>query len=196
MATVTKIRKTRKYRKSAKIRKNSAQGKHDVRTRAAREEKVWLVCKKCEVNGSYCDAGTLSLICARCVVRMVPFPILKPRETTEEKSARLARKVDRETRKAAIADGTYVEPKSRKDMGFGRGWHKKMLFKTGTNGTTEYFTRGEKITKKEYTRLNREQKNTAKEKTKTSFGRGWHFKAVFIAPNGDRYEKGKLVEKA
>jgi len=130
------------------------------------------------------------------VVVMVPFPVLKPLPTPEEKEARNARRKEREERKAAIADGTYVAPKTRKDLGFGRGWHKKMTFKTGANGSTEYYTRGVKITKKEYDTINREQKKAVKEKKKNSFGRGWHFKAVFIAPNGDRYEKGKLVKKA
>ena len=195
MATVTTIRKKRKYRKSGKTRKNSLQGRHDVRTRAARGERIWLDCKKCEVNGSWCDAGTRSLICTRCVVVMVPFPVLKPLMTPEEKSARAARSAERKVRKEAIARGEKMAP-SRKDLGFGRGWHKKVLFQTGANGATEYYTRGEKITKKEYNRINREQKKSVKEKKKNSFGRGWHFKAVFIAPNGDRYEKGKLVKKA
>ena len=193
MATVTK---TRKYRKSNKVRKNSVQGRHDVRTRQVRGESNWLTCRKCEVAEKQCEAGITAFTCARCVVVMVPFPVLKPLPTPEEKAARTARRQEREDRKAAIADGSYVPPKSRKDLGFGRGWHKKVLFSTGTNGTTEYFTRGEKITKKEYDRINREQKKMVKEKKKNSFGRGWHFRAVFIAPNGDEYSRGKLVKKA
>ena len=192
MATVTK---KRKYRKSSKTRKNSVQGRHDVITRRVKGPSHWLTCRKCEIAERECESSVTSFICARCVVVMVPFPVLKPLTTPEEKVARTARRNEREERKAAIADGTYVAPKTRKDLGFGRGWHKKMTFKTGVNGSTEYYTRGEKITKKEYDTINREQKKAVKEKKKNSFGRGWHFKAVFIAPNGDRYEKGHLVTK-
>ncbi len=194
MATVTRIRKKRKYRKSGKIRKNSIQGRHDVRTRAVKGPSHWLTCRKCEIAERECESSVTSFICARCVVVMVPFPVLKPQMTEEEKSARRARAEERRLRKEAIARGEKVAP-SRKDLGFGRGWHKKVLFKTGTNGKTEYYTKGEQITKKEYDTINREQKKAVKEKKKNSFGRGWHFKAVFIAPNGDRYEKGHLVTK-
>ena len=194
MATVTRIRKKRKYRKSDKIRKNSVQGRHDLRTRQIKGDPVWLTCRKCEIVERECESGVISFICARCAVVMVPFPVLKPQMTEEEKSARRARANERRLRKEATARGEKVAP-SRKDLGFGRGWHKKILFKTGINGSTEYYTKGEKITKKEYDTINREQKKAVKEKKKNSFGRGWHFKAVFIAPNGDRYEKGKLAQK-
>ncbi|KKK63550.1 hypothetical protein LCGC14_2993170 [marine sediment metagenome] len=142
------------------------------------------------------EAGVSAFTCARCVVCMVPFPTFKPALTADEKAARTVRRKEREERKAAIADGTYVQPKSRQDLGFGRGWHKKVRFKTGANGKTEYYSKGEKITRKEYDRLGRGLRKADKEKKQSSFGRGWHFKAVFIAANGDRYEKGKLVKKA
>ncbi len=45
MATVTK--KKRKYRKTNKVRKNSAQGKHDARTAQVKGERMWMVCRKC-----------------------------------------------------------------------------------------------------------------------------------------------------
>ena len=191
MATVTK---KRKYRKSRKIRKNSVQGKHDARTRLLQSERIWMVCRKCEMSEQLGDPGVTAFTCARCVVRMVPFPVLPKRLTVEEKANRTARRDERRKRKEAEARGE--SPPTRQDLGFGRGWHKKVLFQTGTNGATEYYTRGEQITKKEYDRLNRQTKKAAKAKKKNSFGRGWHFKAEFIAPNGDRYEKGKLVEKA
>ena len=60
-----------------------------------------------------------------------------------------------------------------------------------------YFSKGESITAAEYRKIKKGlDKESANKKATSGFGRGWHFKDVFIAPNGDKYEKGRLVTKA
>ena len=155
----------------------------------------WITCKKCGVAEQYCETNVNWFICGTCVQHMIPGPALTKTLSPEEKEQRKLRREEREARQAAIDRGETPPPK--KDIGFGRGWHKKLIYKLKKDGKTLYFSKGEPITAAEYRKIKKGlDKESADKKATSGFGRGWHFKDVFIAPNGDKYEKGKLVSKA
>lgn len=137
--------------------------------------------------------GTIgSVICPDCVQKLIlPPPKPKPALTEAERKLKAERKLERAKKKAAKAAGIkYV---STKDLGFTRGWHLKKFFETSVDGKTRVFSFGKEISKKKADQLRKEaQKAQAAQEQKeaTAFGRGWHFKAKYIGPNGEIYEKG------
>lgn len=179
----------RKRRKKYKVTKKGDKPK--VRSKRTLH---WITCTKCEVEEQYCETNVKSYICGRCVQHMIPGPALTKTLSPEEKEQRKLRREEREARQAAIDRGETPLPK--KDIGFGRGWHKKLIFKIKEGKKTLYFSKGEPITAIEYRKIKKGlDKEDANKKTTSGFGRGWHFKDVFIAQNGDRYKKGKLITK-
>lgn len=175
--------------------------KPSKRTAAARTElqkkRHWLDCVECEIDGAQVDGDVTSFICSTCVAGQVAPPEMpKPALTPEEKEARAARKTARKERKDAIARGEV--PEGPVDLGFGRGWHRKILFKAEVAGKTKYYSRGKEVTASKYKNLSKAEANRQESKVKVTagFGRGWHFKDRFVAPNGDVYNKGKLHRRA
>ncbi len=158
----------------------------------------WLDCSTEDcLEGAMCDGDVVVYTCGLCVCKDVPWQLPKPPKTDEEKAAARDRKVAREAKKKAIADGTFVAPEKSKKTGFGRGWHRCLIFSnTDEDGKTEYFSKGKKITKARFTKLVKQHAAKGDAKPTESFGRGWHFKKNFVAPNGDVYECGKLTKKA
>lgn len=167
--------------------------KKTVKARSELQKKQhWLDCKECEIYGSWVDGDVTDFLCAWCVQKAIPGPALpKPRKSLEEREEA---KVGREERKKE----RLAKKGERKALGLGRGWHLKVAFTAELDGKPVYFSKGKKITKAAYTKLVKVQQKAAKAKIKPTagFGRGWHFMDVFYAPNGDRYEKGKLAKKA
>lgn len=179
--------KTRGRKPSKKTVKLRAKGKL---------ESHWLDCKTEDcLEGANVDGDVITFTCALCVCNEIPWQLPKPLESQQDKLARLERKAARVAKKEAIAAGTWVEPEKPEKLGFGRGWHRRITFSAEIKGEMQYFSKGKKITKTQYTKLERAEakKLKAKDKPTASFGRGWHFMKEFIAPNGDKYECGRLV---
>ncbi|KKK76358.1 hypothetical protein LCGC14_2864460 [marine sediment metagenome] len=163
----------------------------------ARANQHWLDCQECGLESREVDGDVTAFTCWKCVSAAVPWPVAKQPETAEEKTARLERKAARLAKKEAIAAGTFVEPVKPGSLGFGRGWHRCVIFShLGEDGKQVYYSRGKKITKVQFTKLVREHAKKHAPKPTSEFGRGWHFRKVFVAPNGDIYNLGKLAEKA
>ncbi len=158
---------------------------------AIQRQKHWLDCDECGLDGAEVEGDVSRFICARCVQRIAEPPDLPKRQTKEEKQAAVARKAEKAALKLAELKGETSPTK----LNFGRGWHRRILFKAEVEGKTRYYSKGKEITAAKYKKMDKEQKGQVKPvKTTVGFGRGWHFKDVFMAPNGDRYEKGKLVK--
>lgn len=158
---------------------------------ALQKKKHWLDCdnEDCGTgDGAYVDGDVVGFTCGSCVALTVaapeqPKPALTYAEKQERKAARAERKKVRDAAKV-----------NRESLGLGRGWHKRILFKTEKDGKQLYFSRGKKITAAKYKALEKKVAKTAKAKdAKPSFGRGWHFKKTFVGPDGSVYESGKLL---
>lgn len=174
--------------------------KPSKRTAAARTElqrkRHWLDCAECELDGAEVDGDVTRFICSTCVAGQVAPPEApKQALTPEEKVARAERKTARKERKDAIARGEI--PTGPVDLGFGRGWHRKILFTAEVAGKTKHYSRGKEITAAKYKNIAKAEAKRTQSKVKVTagFGRGWHFKDKFVAPNGDVYKKGKLFKK-
>jgi hypothetical protein len=142
------------------------------------------------------DGDVTLLICGRCTQKRIAPPDLPKKPLSdEERKLRLERKLERARLKEAKKLGIVLDTK---DLGFGRGWHRKALFTTEVDGKARYFSFGQEITKKEYTKLEkaRIKAESAKVKKTTGWGRGWHLKGEFVSPEGDVYESGSLARKA
>jgi hypothetical protein len=160
-----------------------------------KRKKHWLDCDECGLEGAEVDGDVERFTCGRCVQKMVVPPVFKKPVSPEEKALRQARKLERAKQREAKKAGITLDTK---DLGFGRGWHRKALFTTEVDGKPRYFSFGKEITKKEYTKLAKaREKADAKKAAGTSgWGRGWHLKGEFVAPTGDLYESGTLLKKA
>lgn len=162
----------------------------------ARANRHWLDCQDCGLESAEVDGDVVAFTCALCICKQIPWPVAKQPATAEEKQARAERKQARLERKEAIARGEA--PPAKIDLGFGRGWHRRLLFSAEIDGEMRYYSKGKPVTKAQYTKIERAQVKQAKAKLagQSGFGRGWHFKLKFIAPNGDIYNMGKLAKKA
>ncbi len=163
----------------------------------ARANRHWLDCQECGVESAEVDGDVTAFTCALCVSAAIPWPKPKQPETDDEKRTRLERKAARLAKKEAMVAGTYVEPTKPGSLGFGRGWHRCVIFsQLDEDGKQVYYSRGKKITKAQFTKLVREHAKKHAPKPTAEFGRGWHFRKLFVAPNGDVYTMGKLAKKA
>jgi len=169
--------------------------KKTLKTRTEQKlKRHWLDCKECGIEGADVDGDVVEFTCARCVQKVViPPPRPKPKLTKEEKELKAARKIERAKLREAKKQGLDFDPK---DLGFGRGWHRKALFTTEISGKARYFSFGKEITKKQYAKLEKERSKKADAKQSSGWGRGWHLKGEFISPEGDYYESGSIVKKA
>ena len=159
-------------------------------------QRKWLDCS-CGRDGAWVDGDIDSLTCSYCVQEQVaPPPPAKKALTPEEKVLKIERKKAREAKKAAIARGE-VPPPTPKDLGFCRGWHRKQLFEITLENKTRYFSFGKEVTKAEFAKIrkSRVQKDEAKKKATSGWGRGWHLKKSFKAPDGTVYCFGKPSKK-
>jgi len=174
-------------------RRGRKPGKKTLETRSELKLKThWLDCASCGLHGAEVDGDVTRFTCGTCVQKVVAAPALKAPPTDEQKIAKKARKEAREARRVAIAAGGVVEPPKFK---FGRGWHRKIVFSAEVAGKTLYFSLGKEVKKAEFTKFKKAQKSKVKNvKKPNKFGRGWHLKAKFVAPNGDVYKKGVLVK--
>lgn len=183
-------------------RKGRKPGKKAFELQAtARRNRHWIDCQGDDcLESAEVDGDVIGWTCALCVGKEIPWPVAKQPLTTEEKKAKVERKAARLAKKEAIAAGTYVEPeKSAKSVtsGFGRGWHRCIVFShLGEDGKEAFYSRGKKITKAQFTKLVGEHADKHAPKPTAEFGRGWHFRNVFVAPNGDVYNMGTLATKA
>jgi len=174
-------------RRGRKPSKKTQQRRSDVQKKAH-----WLDCIECGVNGSDVEGDVTKFTCGNCVQKAAAPPDLKAPLTDEQKAQKKAKKVAKAEKARALAAGEVVEtPK----FSFGRGWHRKIVFSAEVNGKTRYFSLGKEIKKAEFTKLKKAQKKTKKAAPK-KWGRGWHLKVRFVAPNGDVYKRGKLQKKA
>lgn len=172
--------------------------KKTLAIRSARsKQRHWLDCAECGIDGAQVDGDVTRFVCSTCVAKTAgPPEAPKQALTPEEKLARAARKTARKERKDAIARGET--PQGPVDLGFGRGWHRKILFKAEVAGNTKHYSRGKEITAAKYKNIAKAEAKRQQSKVKVTagFGRGWHFKDRFVAPNGDVYKKGKLHRPA
>lgn len=183
------------YKLRRKRNKNSGLTLEELRSRKSTEIAV---CLTCGLNEEPVNAGNKLVMCSPCIQKQVaPPPAPKAPLTPEEKELRVARKLERAKRKVAKEQGVVIAPK---DLGFIKGWHRRKLFKTeiseqGKQIEVRYFSLGKEITQKEYDALATEELNRELSKVKATagWGRGWHLKAEFVAPDGTVYKKGKKV---
>jgi len=173
--------------------------KSTVKARDAKKmDRHWLDCQNCGLEGAEVDGDVTAFTCGRCAQIGVAAPILPKIITSEEKVARKERKEARMARKAAIARGEVVEKTTKNVLGFGRGWHRKMLFEVEVEGKTRYFTMGKELSKKEFDKLSKtlQSKKDQGMKPTAGWGRGWHLKDTFVSPTGDYFESGSLITPA
>ena len=159
------------------------------------KKRHWVDCE-CGLDGAMVDGDVVSITCASCVQKVVAAPPTpKQPVSKEEKEMRAARKLERARQKEAKKQGLTLDAK---DLGFGRGWHRKILFETEVDGKARYFSEGKEITKRAYNKIakDREKVESKKAAGTRGWGRGWHLKGEFVAPSGDLYESGSLVTKA
>lgn len=158
------------------------------------------VCESCGQNEARVEADNKLVWCSECVQRHVaPPPAPKPPLTQAERELRAARKLERVKRKAAKEQGLIIAPK---DLGFVRGWHRRKLFKTeiGEHGekiTVRYFSYGKEITAEEYDKIAKDSLSHELNKTAptSGWGRGWHLKKHFVAPDGTVWSHGKKIQE-
>lgn len=170
--------------------------KSTVKARSELQRKQhWVDCE-CGLDGAMVDGDVVSMTCSRCTQKGVaPPPVPKKPLSKEERALKVARKLERAKLKEAKRQGLSLDTK---DLGFGKGWHRKILFTTEVDGKPRYFSEGKEVTKKVYDKIARTRsKIEAKKAAGTrGWGRGWHLKGEFVAPTGDLYESGSLVTKA
>lgn len=161
-----------------------------------------LTCSTCNEVDVKVDADTSTVTCATCTQKLAGAPAApKAPLSVEERELRAARKAEKIAKKAAKQAG--IEYKLSKDLGLTRGWWFKKLFKTsidkhGKPCETQYFSLGKSITKEEYERLEKElaTAKSAKKSAERHWGKGWHLKKHFVAPDGSVWSKGKMVTPA
>jgi len=155
--------------------------------------KHWVDCD-CGKWGDEVDGDVTRVICPYCVqMQVAPPPPPKQPLTEEQKKLKVQRKLERKARKEAILRGEVPPPK--KDLGFGRGWHRKRVFTAEVDGETKYYSFGKEVTEQQYRKLSKEIKNKPTKPT-AGWGRGWHLLGQFVSPEGDIYESGSLIKKA
>lgn len=170
------------------------------------------VCETCGINKEMVANGMQLAMCSPCIQKQVAPPKAPaPKLTAEQKALKAERKLQRVALKATDAEFKAARKAGRKpkikqlvapkDLGFSRGWHWKKLFKTEIGEDAQkqpvrYFTLGKEISQSQYEKLLKETANAvmAKVKPTAGFGRGWHLKKKFIAPDGTVYHKGKKVK--
>jgi len=162
---------------------------------------IELKCSECE-NIVKCAADTSTVICSDCMMKKVDPPKQPKAPLTEEQKAlKVARKLERAKIKAAKASG--ISYKSQKDLGYGRGWWLKKLFKTaidhdGKASDQKFYSYGKEITRDEYETLEKAEADkavTKAAKKQNAMPRGWHLKKLF-EKNGKFYSFGKEITKA
>jgi len=170
-------------------------GKGTVKTRdELKKKRHWLDCAECGADGGWVDGDVTSMICGLCVQKKVAPPPAPPKKlTADEKAKREKQRAERKKYLLAVARGEIVPEKK---FSFGRGWHKRILFKTELDGKTKYFSQGKEITKAKYAKIEKEQVKKADVKAKKPARvRGWHFMEKFVDEKGNLFKKGKLVKK-
>ncbi len=136
-----------------------------------------LDCSVCAVESGIVPGDVVKFTCDRCTQQTVPGPVLAEKQT-----------------------------KKKLKYDFGRGWWRKILFTAMVEGEKAWFSRGERITEAEYLKVEAEQNapdDTPKRgrgrprkngnvprKVRVGFGRGWHLKKDFTAPDGTKYKFG------
>lgn len=170
------------------------------------------VCEACGLNSERVANGMKLAMCSPCIQKQAAPPKAPlPKLTSEQKALKAERKLQRVAQKAMAVELKTARKAGRKpkikqlvapkDLGFTRGWHWKKLFKTEIGADAQkqparYFTLGKEISQSQYEKLLKETVNAvmAKVKPTAGFGRGWHLKKKFVAPDGTVYHKGKKVK--
>lgn len=131
--------------------------------------------------------------CSDCVTRMMPHP-----ESTKQKQGIYAKIADAKgAQQRKISDALSKgkkPPRQKKIPELPRGWHRRKLFEITVAGQTYHYAEGVEITLKEYKALSKAPGRTNANASHLGFGRGWHLKKSFVAPNGDKYSYGKKVK--
>jgi hypothetical protein len=170
--------------------------KGTVKTRdELKKKRHWLDCAECGLDGAWVDGDVTRLTCALCVQKKLAPPKAPAKKLTgDEKAIRDKRREERKQYLLAVLRG---EVAPEKKFSFGRGWHRRLLFKTELDGKDRYFSEGKEVTKAQYAKIEKVQATKADAKAnKPARVRGWHFMEKFVDEKGNLYKRGKLVKKA
>lgn len=134
-------------------------------------------CRECGRSAEL-PKSAVKYTCSFCVTDMMPHPPTPVRKQTVKSKLAALQKAD--DKAAGPIDA--IMP---------RGWHRRKLFEITVAGKKYYYSKGKEIKASEYKALLKEAEPS---KSHSGFGRGWHLKKVFVAPNGDKYSYGKKVK--
>ena len=152
------------------------------------KERIGLVDMECRIKGCvnalYVPADVVSVMCSTCFTALCPPPALC-KETNPAKQQ--LQKVQQDLR--SKGDWEVELP------AFPKGWHRRKHFKIKIGDKTYYFSKGQPLTRNEFNSSKRKAKAVqAKATPHSGFGRGWHLKKEFVAPDGTVFSYGKEVK--
>lgn len=152
----------------------------------------YLECKVCG-DEQLMPASASGFTCSDCVTKMMPSPKLPKPETGLRADLKKARRARRKKIRDAELAGKKP-PKIAKVPKLPRGWHRRKLFEITVSGKTRYYTEGKEVSQKEYEQIRDDPDGPGGENNHTGYGRGWHLKKKFVAPDGTVYSYGKKVK--
>lgn len=149
-----------------------------------------LACRECGEE-EVMPRSAVKFTCSSCVIKVTPGPEnIKPKNEVKAKIRQLKKVRQKKISNALLAG--KQKPKIKKPPEFPRGWHRRKLFEITVAGETHYYTMGQEITAEEFASLRDDPENS--DDKHAGYGRGWHLKKHFVAPDGTVYEYGKEVK--
>ena len=149
----------------------------------------FLCCRVCGAEREI-PRSAKAYTCSDCVTKMMPPP-----ESTKQKQgiyAKIAEAKGAQQRKTSDALSKGKKPPRHKKISeLPRGWHRRSFFEIKVLGKTYYYAEGKEITQKEYDKIKDGASASSAKASHLGFGRGWHLRKLFVAPNGDKYSYGK-----
>lgn len=142
---------------------------------------------ECRTDGCsswvYAPSDTKTILCWRCLAMRVPPPV-------EKKESNTAKSKLRAIRNAATTSGEITELPE-----FPKGWHRRKHFKIKVGKKTYYYVRGGEVKRADYLLEKRKQDtHVRKQGAHSGYGRGWHLRRRFDAPDGKTFAYGKEVK--
>ena len=173
MAKRKGTRKIRTRKGTRVAKKKDVRGYHDL---------------ECRVDGCYSalivPKDAVSVMCSTCLAALCEPPPVR-REANPAKAQ--LRKIKRNFASEGINTADLPS--------FPKGWHRRKHFKIKVGKKTYYFASGRPVSRKEFTESKKlAKREIAKSAPHSGYGRGWHLKKEFIAPDGTVFSYGKEVK--
>jgi hypothetical protein len=143
-----------------------------------------MACRECGGDVYTIPADVKSVLCSICLAQKIPAP-------KEKKTFNPAKRAIRKAKVQAESAGDV-----EKLPNLPKGWHRRKFFKIKIVDKWYYFVKGNTVTRADFFLAKKEQ-DTAKQivAPHSGYGRGWHLKKRFVAPDGKIFEYGKEVKK-